>query len=205
MQLQAQQDNIDRARAYKSRNKRPCDFCRYKKAACHLDSQPPCELCIRYNKECTFVESPAKRRRPNDSNGGSMDAGKNGTFEPAHHMNGGQVSPTFVNGGSMDLQHEIMGWDNGISSFSMPGMGMSALETDFGAFDPALYNNPTIPFEGFEPVSASSITAETIGRQAPPVHRSSIATTPGSQVSNKLLPKRFSKRSPPDWPIASCP
>ena len=33
-----------------------------------MDSQPPCELCTRYNKECTFVESPAKRRRPNDGN-----------------------------------------------------------------------------------------------------------------------------------------
>ncbi|KAH0049625.1 hypothetical protein KCU96_g23907, partial [Aureobasidium melanogenum] len=60
-----QHDVQDRARAYKSRNKRPCDFCRYKKAACHLEHKPPCELCLRYGKDCTFVESPAKRRRPN--------------------------------------------------------------------------------------------------------------------------------------------
>ncbi|KAL1631002.1 hypothetical protein SLS56_004676 [Neofusicoccum ribis] len=56
----------DRARPYKSRSRRPCDFCRYKRAACLLASAPPCELCARYGKPCTFVENPAKRRRRND-------------------------------------------------------------------------------------------------------------------------------------------
>lgn len=101
---QAQQDATDRARAYKSRNKRPCDFCRYKKAACHLDNQPPCELCIRYNKECTFVESPAKRRRPNDSSGSELEK-SNGGYEP--HTSGGTpfLNGGAVDGGGMDIQH----------------------------------------------------------------------------------------------------
>ncbi|KXH51282.1 fungal specific transcription factor domain-containing protein [Colletotrichum nymphaeae SA-01] len=47
-----------------SRNSHPCDFCRYKRAAClvHEDT-PPCELCRRLGKECTFVGGPNKRRR----------------------------------------------------------------------------------------------------------------------------------------------
>ncbi|KAH7034257.1 fungal-specific transcription factor domain-containing protein [Macrophomina phaseolina] len=52
-----------RARPYKSRSKRPCDFCRYKRAACLLAAAPPCELCARHGKPCTFIENPAKRRR----------------------------------------------------------------------------------------------------------------------------------------------
>ncbi|KAK6208609.1 fungal specific transcription factor [Colletotrichum tabaci] len=46
-----------------NRNRHPCDFCRYKRAACLLCGPPPCELCKRQGKECTFVEGPNKRRR----------------------------------------------------------------------------------------------------------------------------------------------
>lgn len=55
------------ARPYKSRTKRPCDFCRHKRAACLLAAAPPCDLCSRHGKPCTFLENPAKRRRPNSS------------------------------------------------------------------------------------------------------------------------------------------
>ncbi|KEQ72559.1 fungal-specific transcription factor domain-containing protein [Aureobasidium namibiae CBS 147.97] len=81
-QTLGQSDVQDRARAYKSRNKRPCDFCRYKKAACHLESKPPCELCLRYGKDCTFVESPAKRRRPNLSEERSQEPFDSPMFAP---------------------------------------------------------------------------------------------------------------------------
>ncbi|KAL1652335.1 hypothetical protein SLS58_000462 [Diplodia intermedia] len=59
----ADQQSDDRTRPYKSRSRRPCDFCRYKRAACLLQAAPPCELCARHGKPCTFVENPAKRRR----------------------------------------------------------------------------------------------------------------------------------------------
>ncbi|EMC98539.1 hypothetical protein BAUCODRAFT_66783 [Baudoinia panamericana UAMH 10762] len=91
---QGQADGPDRARAYKSRNKRPCDFCRYKKAACHLENKPPCELCIRYNKECTFLESPAKRRRPNHDSDGSNNMAK-GSHPHEPHMNGSNMPLAF--------------------------------------------------------------------------------------------------------------
>lgn len=46
-----------------SRNSHPCDFCRYKRAACLLHGKPPCELCRRQSKECTFVRAPNKKRQ----------------------------------------------------------------------------------------------------------------------------------------------
>ncbi|KAH7020741.1 fungal-specific transcription factor domain-containing protein [Microdochium trichocladiopsis] len=45
------------------RNSHPCDFCRYKRAACLLHGPPPCELCRRQGKDCTFIGEPNKRRR----------------------------------------------------------------------------------------------------------------------------------------------
>ncbi|OHF02526.1 fungal specific transcription factor domain-containing protein [Colletotrichum orchidophilum] len=47
-----------------SRNSHPCDFCRYKRAACLLHNEtPPCELCRRLGKDCTFIGGANKRRR----------------------------------------------------------------------------------------------------------------------------------------------
>ncbi|KAK1634207.1 fungal-specific transcription factor [Colletotrichum phormii] len=56
--------NVNGQTKKSSRNSHPCDFCRYKRAAClvHEDT-PPCELCRRLGKECTFVGGPNKRRR----------------------------------------------------------------------------------------------------------------------------------------------
>ncbi|KAF7190406.1 Communesin biosynthesis cluster-specific transcription factor cnsN [Pseudocercospora fuligena] len=166
-QTQTQTDATDRARAYKSRNKRPCDFCRYKKAACHLESAPPCELCIRHNKECTFVESPAKRRRPNeqaDKNGDTMfKLGSNGSIDHGPH---------FSNGGlpSLDIQHEFLPWENGINPFQMSGMPTMSSSSSMGptfAFDPALYETEPINFETFEPMSASTTTNNTNDHKFP--------------------------------------
>ncbi|KAK1977173.1 fungal-specific transcription factor domain-containing protein [Colletotrichum cereale] len=55
--------NRRRTRKASHRNSHPCDFCRYKRAACLLHDQPPCELCKRLGKDCTFVGEPNKRRR----------------------------------------------------------------------------------------------------------------------------------------------
>ncbi|KAK5113164.1 hypothetical protein LTR85_010982 [Meristemomyces frigidus] len=184
-QAQQAQADTDRARAYKSRNKRPCDFCRYKKAACHLDSAPPCELCIRYNKECTFIESPAKRRRPNDSNGSNDMSKSNAAFESMTHTNGGPPDTPFANSG-MDLQQELLGWESGVPPFHMPSMGLTpGMGGDFGPFDPALYQDPTMNFDAFEPMSASTTTAETVHQKAHGHHHhSSVDTSPASQVAH---------------------
>ncbi|KAK2046670.1 fungal-specific transcription factor domain-containing protein [Colletotrichum somersetense] len=58
--------NRSRTRKASHRNSHPCDFCRYKRAACLLHGQPPCELCKRLGKDCTFVGEPNKRRRISD-------------------------------------------------------------------------------------------------------------------------------------------
>lgn len=67
-----------RTRKASNRNSHPCDFCRYKRAACLLHGQPPCELCRRQGKECTFVGGPNKRIRvlercQSDSSDGAKD------------------------------------------------------------------------------------------------------------------------------------
>jgi hypothetical protein len=51
-------------RPYKSRKNRPCDFCRARKAACKIAVAPPCILCQSYGRQCTFLSSPQKRKRP---------------------------------------------------------------------------------------------------------------------------------------------
>lgn len=203
-QQQQSVDGADRARAYKSRNKRPCDFCRYKKAACHLESAPPCELCIRYNKECTFVESPAKRRRPNDSaadkenhvhgngigNGHSHGHGHshgNGSMFKSARTGSHDHTPAFTNGNILDLQQDLLPWENGINPFSVNGI--PALDGDLHnpdfPFDPALYQEP-VPFETFEPLSAS--TMHSIDHKFPNNHRHSSSfdhsTSPQSSIAS---------------------
>lgn len=56
-------------RKYKSRKERPCDFCRRRQVSCKIDVAPPCQLCQNHGRECTFVERPKKKRRPNNSLG----------------------------------------------------------------------------------------------------------------------------------------
>ncbi|KAK5114657.1 hypothetical protein LTR62_002230 [Meristemomyces frigidus] len=182
--IQAQQDNVDRARAYKSRNKRPCDFCRYKKAACHLDSTPPCELCARYNKECKFVESPAKRRRPNDANGSSVDLGMdNGAaFDSLGHN-----AFTTVAG---EDHHPILGWDSGFTSFDLSSMAMTpALAPDsLIPFDPILYQQDVNgPFDSFDTVPSSSSSADMPGKVFGHRHQTSSRTSPVSLQSLQSL------------------
>lgn len=46
-----------------SKRNRACDSCRAKKAACRIDSAPPCYLCTLHRKECTFVHQTNRPRR----------------------------------------------------------------------------------------------------------------------------------------------
>ncbi|SMQ56279.1 unnamed protein product [Zymoseptoria tritici ST99CH_3D7] len=191
---------IDRARAYKSRNKRPCDFCRYKKAACHLETAPPCELCVRYGKECTFVESPAKRRRPNEQTRNAAiedikanlslsreicsDTGRNPSIY-GHDSNHARTA-------GMDLypppplhhQDHLLSWEAGLPSFAMD----PTLAQDF-PFDPQLFAEP-LAFDTFEPASASA--SSTLTFQSPDIfshasHESTDSlTSPPSQCAGFL-------------------
>jgi hypothetical protein len=183
---QTRQQQEDRARAYKSRNKRPCDFCRYKKAACHLDSQPPCELCTRYNKECTFVESPAKRRRPNDSNSESQRQRQNGSFDGKI-----QDSSPFLNGpmvpDGLDMQPDLLGWEATMPPpYPMPQMGLHS-SVDYGAYDPAMYREPSMHFSAFDPALTNNTTDPALENMAAPLRKaqSSFEGTP-SQHSATL-------------------
>jgi hypothetical protein len=76
LELQPASANIQPGpRSYKSRKYRPCDFCRARQVACKIDITPPCQLCASHGRECTFVERPKKKRRPNAANGeGSASA-----------------------------------------------------------------------------------------------------------------------------------
>jgi hypothetical protein len=153
----ARQQQEDRARAYKSRNKRPCDFCRYKKAACHLDNQPPCELCTRYNKECTFVESPAKRRRPNDGSPETQRHRQNGSYdakvqEASPYINGPMVPD------GLDMPQDLLQWEGAMPPpYPMQQMGIPQ-PVDYNPYDPALYREPSMNFDAFDPALSNNTT-----------------------------------------------
>ncbi|GEQ72543.1 hypothetical protein JCM33374_g6230 [Metschnikowia sp. JCM 33374] len=55
---------VNSVRPYKSRSKRPCDFCRRRKTCCIIENSIPCMACAQFNKgECTFLEQPLKRSK----------------------------------------------------------------------------------------------------------------------------------------------
>ncbi|KAK8441431.1 hypothetical protein ACI3LY_000262 [Candidozyma auris] len=61
---------VNSMRPYKSRSKRPCDFCRRRKTCCIIENSIPCLACVQFNKgNCTFVNGPLKRNRPKTKNG----------------------------------------------------------------------------------------------------------------------------------------
>ncbi|CAH6719264.1 hypothetical protein CLIB1444_02S04566 [[Candida] jaroonii] len=50
------------SRPYKSRNQRPCDFCRKRKTCCIITDDNVCISCKKFNQDkCTFDEGPIKR------------------------------------------------------------------------------------------------------------------------------------------------
>ncbi|RDL38517.1 Zn2 DNA-binding protein [Venustampulla echinocandica] len=89
-------------RSYKSRKYRPCDFCRARQVACKIDLTPPCQLCSSHGRQCTFVERPKKKRRPNASNSGSTSSASGLTLAASaaqgQHFDVGvsQLSPAFI-------------------------------------------------------------------------------------------------------------
>ncbi|KAM0704586.1 hypothetical protein Q7P35_008820 [Cladosporium inversicolor] len=182
---QSRQQQEDRARAYKSRNKRPCDFCRYKKAACHLDSQPPCELCTRYNKECTFVESPAKRRRPNDSSPEATRHRQNGSHDSKVHDASPFFNAPMVPDG-LEMQPDLLQWEGTMPPpYPMPQMGIPP-SVDYGAYDPNLYREPSMNFEAFDPALANNTTDSALENLPVtiPKTQSSFDSTPLQQSSS---------------------
>lgn len=53
---------VNLVRPYKSRSKRPCDFCRRRKTCCIIEKTIPCMACVQFNKgQCTFISGPLKR------------------------------------------------------------------------------------------------------------------------------------------------
>lgn len=129
----ADQQSDDRARPYKSRSKRPCDFCRYKRAACLLAAAPPCELCSRYGRPCTFLENPAKRRRCNPDHDTDTDlAHTDAAISPVAaspdssrpHTSPPELAPPLASDSAPDPSHEPPSLDAG-SSHNAQIVGLS--------------------------------------------------------------------------------
>lgn len=54
---------IDAPRPYRSRIRpRPCDRCRRLKHGCKVFERPPCQRCVKDDRECTFQSRPVNRR-----------------------------------------------------------------------------------------------------------------------------------------------
>jgi Fungal specific transcription factor domain/Fungal Zn(2)-Cys(6) binuclear cluster domain len=65
------EDEVQQGRRPRGRGKqRPCDFCRLRKIACILKSQPPCVKCEKSGRSCTFEKDPPPR-----APGGSTQSG----------------------------------------------------------------------------------------------------------------------------------
>lgn len=61
-------NKVNSVRPYKSRTKRPCDFCRRRKTCCIIEKTTPCLACVQFNKgNCTFVLGPLKRVKRNEA------------------------------------------------------------------------------------------------------------------------------------------
>lgn len=85
-------------RSYKSRKYRPCDFCRARQVACNIIVAPPCALCSSHGRQCTFVERPKKKRRPNATI--VVDDGS-GNANASNQVNG--------TGGGTGMRHDSTG------------------------------------------------------------------------------------------------
>ncbi|KAF6812067.1 fungal specific transcription factor domain protein [Colletotrichum sojae] len=112
----------NRASPNNKRNSRPCDFCRYKRAACLLHGDPPCELCRRRGNECTFVEGPNKRRRtaergPSPSSDGT-EASRDENRDVSDNDRRSQSAET--NFPMDEIQFSIDGVDFGTPSLLLP-------------------------------------------------------------------------------------
>ena len=86
-------------------------------------------------------------------------------------MTNGNGLPTFSSGamaGSIDMQQDMMSWNNSMAPFQMEPMQSMGMSNGMGSaefpLDPAFYQDP-LPFDNFEPMSAS--TMHTMDMKAP--------------------------------------
>ncbi|PMD56474.1 uncharacterized protein K444DRAFT_616307 [Hyaloscypha bicolor E] len=82
-------------RSYKSRKYRPCDLCRQRQVACKIDIGPPCSLCASHGRQCTFVERPKKKRRPNVAASNGEGSGVSASIQQ-FDVTAAQLSPGFI-------------------------------------------------------------------------------------------------------------
>ncbi|KAK1724383.1 fungal-specific transcription factor domain-containing protein [Colletotrichum acutatum] len=73
-------------RRYMSKRQRPCDFCRSRKTACRIDQAPPCHLCVSHNRQCTFVEAAAPRKKLLTPDDGPSAVGLSGSSHVNTHI-----------------------------------------------------------------------------------------------------------------------
>ncbi|CAG8979968.1 hypothetical protein HYALB_00010736 [Hymenoscyphus albidus] len=108
-------------RLYKSRKYRPCDFCRARQVACKINNSPPCQLCSSHGRECTFVERPKKKRRPNAPNGESSGSATTGQA-PLQNFDVGaaQLSPGFLTQFNHENSFNALNGENGLEQQSSP-------------------------------------------------------------------------------------
>ena len=123
----------------------------------------------------------------------------------SHDRNGSMSSTHFGNGavGSMDLQPELMPWDNNMP-YNMPSMGMgNGLGQPTFALDPAFYDDPSMAgFDAFEPMSASTIAP--LDQKIPTLHQhgrsidadTSPQSSGGPSVLNLSLPVDLTSGEP---------
>lgn len=127
-------------RQYKSRRARPCDFCRGRKQACHMEHGPPCRLCQERQRTCTFVQAPGIRKRPvADPARGPMEDGSRNTVSnriPVHEFNGEQLQPeTWLTAselpspGSQDIELGVPQNDNNVGDDSSMPQGFPNLDS----------------------------------------------------------------------------
>ena len=113
--------------------------------------------------------------------------------EYSHERSGSIGSAHFSNGavGGMDMQQELLGWENGMPPFQMPSMGVNTTFTQPAfALDPAFYEDPSMAgFDAFEPMSASTTTINPMDHKFPNLQQStsSIETDTSPLSSSSLL------------------
>lgn len=64
-----------------SKRHRACDFCRSKKAACRIESAPPCYVCALHGRDCTFLHSANSLRSSKPVRHGARES-------PTTHVDG---------------------------------------------------------------------------------------------------------------------
>ncbi|KAL5325917.1 hypothetical protein ACEPPN_007051 [Leptodophora sp. 'Broadleaf-Isolate-01'] len=108
-------------RSYKSRKYRPCDFCRARQVACKIDESPPCNLCSAHGRDCTFLERPKKKRRPNPSIGNGEASGMAASAPIQHFdVSATPLSPGFIAQFNHEQSYNGLNGHEGLPAHSSP-------------------------------------------------------------------------------------